>query len=70
MPDMLPAWLDSIISPVRGPTDDPEEKARWDEQAELARYFGGFPRVVDDPSVRAGDVSSRLRHARRRGCAI
>jgi len=70
MPDMLADWLDTIISPVRGPIEDSEAKARWDEQAELSRYFGGFPRAVTDPSVRGGSVKERLRHARRRGCAI
>ncbi len=70
MPDMLADWLDTIISPTRAPTDDPEVLARWSELAELSRYFGGFPRVIAEPSVREGSVSERLGHARRRGCAI
>ncbi len=69
MPDMLADWLETIVSPVRGPIEDPADRAAWDEQAELARYFGGFPRVGSTPG-RTGSVSERLRHARRRGCAI
>jgi hypothetical protein len=69
MPDMLDDWLETIVSPVRGPTEDPRARAEWEELAELSRYFGGFPRVNSTPG-RSGSVSERLRHARRRGCAI
>lgn len=69
MPDMLADWLEMIVSPVRGPIEDPAAQAAWDEQAELSRYFGGFPRVGSTPG-RTGSVSERLRHARRRGCAL
>lgn len=69
MPDMLDDWLDTIVSPVRGPIEHPRDLAAWNELAELSRYFGGFPRVDNTPG-RSGSVSERLRHARRRGCAI
>lgn len=64
------ARRDGLGHQARGPTEDPEVKARWDEEAELSRYFGGFPRVDPDPTFRAGTMTERLRHARRRGCAI
>ena len=73
MPLMLDDWLDTIVSPVRAPTDDPGELARWEERASLSRYFGGLPRVIDRPVgdlAASSDPATRLQRARRRGCAF
>jgi rhodanese-related sulfurtransferase len=70
MRDAVTDWLESIISPILGPDADDEERSAFEEQAEIARYFGGFPRILTAAEAPGGDVSERLRKARRRGCAF
>ena len=70
LPDATAAWLDAIVSPVLVAGADPRTRAAWEEQAELSRYFGGFPRVRAAAERPADDVADRLRQARRRGCAF
>lgn len=70
MPDMVGDWVDVIVSPVRGPTEDPEKLRQWAEITDLSRYFGGFPRVVETLETDLANADSRLQRARRRGCAF
>jgi len=70
VPDILTAWLDDIISPTIAPDAGPNERAAWEAQAELSRYFGGFPRVRDAVEVDADVSAARLKRAKRRGCAF
>ncbi len=69
VPDVLTAWLDDIISPVLSPRAGASARLAWEEQADLSRYFGGFPRIAE-PSTETGGSASRLRRAKRRGCAF
>lgn len=70
MPDVLESWLTEIVSPVLASTASARERDAWEEQAELARYFGGFPRILDPSTDTAGGTAERLRRAKRRGCAF
>ena len=70
LPDVLTSWLDQIVSPTLPSTASEEEREAWEEQAELSRYFGGFPRVVDTPAGAEEGSTARLRRAKRRGCAF
>lgn len=69
LPDMIGDWIDTIVSPVRAPTDDPLELTLWSEISRLSRYFGGLPRVIDRPPPSL-DTATRLQLAKRRGCAF
>jgi len=66
--DVLASWIDEIVSPVLAPDASPREREAWEEQAELSRYFGGFPRIAAEDE--GGGTSDRLRRAKRRGCAF
>ena len=72
----LEAWLTDIIEPVLAPDATPAARSAFDRQAELARYFGGMPRVgvreesVESDKAGVSAVSAALRRARRRGCAF
>jgi hypothetical protein len=70
VPDILTAWLDDIISPTLSPDAGPAERAAWEEQAELSRYFGGFPRIRETADVDTVGSTARLTRAKRRGCAF
>lgn len=66
--DVLASWLDEIVSPVLSPDASEREREAWEEQADLSRYFGGFPRIAERDE--AASTDDRLRRARRRGCAF
>ncbi len=70
LPHATDAWVDAIVSPVLPADADAGARAAWAEQAELSRYFGGFPRVGSPADTATGDTADRLRRARRRGCAF
>ena len=67
--DVLGSWLDEIVSPVLPPDASDREREAWDEQADLSRYFGGFPRIATREDA-SGGTTDRLRRAKRRGCAF
>ena len=70
LPDVLGSWLDDIISPTLPSSASEAEREAWETQADLSRYFGGFPRIVEASSGGSEDAGSRLRRAKRRGCAF
>ena len=70
MSDAVGDWVDSIVSPVLPASASPSRRAIWEDQAELARYFGGFPRIATDTESLSRGTAERLRRARRRGCAF
>jgi hypothetical protein len=70
LPEGAGAWVDRIVSPVLYSDATPAERAVWERQAELSRYFGGFPRVVETPRAGEDTTEDRVRQARRRGCAF
>lgn len=70
LPDAAAAWVEEIVSPVLPANADARARAAWAEQAELSRYFGGFPRIRAVAADSTEDAADRLRRARRRGCAF
>lgn len=70
LPDATSAWLADIVSPVLPADAGPARRAAWPEQAELSRYFGGFPRVGTAAGRETDAAADGLRRARRRGCAF
>lgn len=70
LPDATAAWVDAIVSPVLPADADARTRAAWEEQAELSRYFGGFPRVGTAADTTGDDAAERLDRALRRGCAF
>ena len=66
--DVVGAWVDRIISPVLSPDASDAERHAWERQADLSRYFGGFPRIAERDEEEG--AAARLRRARRRGCAF
>jgi rhodanese-related sulfurtransferase len=69
MEDAIAEWTDQILSPVLLIGASVQEEEAFEEQAELARFFGGFPRtgVAALPETSAKE---RLAKARRRGCGF
>ena len=67
--DGVQQWLNRILDPViqRDATD--EERLAFERQAEVSRYFGGVPRLVDEPAQQQ-DVGDQLAALRRRGCGF
>jgi rhodanese-related sulfurtransferase len=72
LPDGVGDWLRDILSPTLPSDASAEARDAFARQAELARYFGGMPRVVapGEGSDGATDASSLLRRTARRGCAF
>jgi rhodanese-related sulfurtransferase len=65
------AWLFEIISPTVSRHASGAEREAFDRVAELSRYFGGVPRVIDGSDDRsAASTSSMLEATRRRSCAF
>jgi rhodanese-related sulfurtransferase/uncharacterized membrane protein YedE/YeeE len=58
-------WIDDVMSPTVASNASPAERAAFDRVAVLSRYFGGVPRVTDQPQPRAADTAASIR---RRGC--
>jgi rhodanese-related sulfurtransferase len=46
----LEAWKDEVVFPVAPANPSPEEAARFERAAQLARFFGGRPRAAADTS--------------------
>jgi rhodanese-related sulfurtransferase len=67
------AWVEEILSPVVSSDASPEERRRFDEIAELCRYFGGLPRVLSPTEAAAAaraSAGTRSAALRRRGCGF
>ena len=45
----LDAWKDEVLFPVAPTRPTPDEQARFERSAQLARYFGGKPRLAAAP---------------------
>lgn len=70
MPDGVSDWVSSIVSPVLPAEAGARARAAFEEQAELSRYFGGFPRIAAPDAEDAASTAERIGQARRRGCAF
>jgi len=42
----LDAWKDDVLFPVAPENPKPEERARFERAAQIAKFFGGQPRVA------------------------
>ena len=62
-------WVSEILNPMVARDASDAERAAFDRVAELSRYFGGLPRVVERVEI---DRSARgtLEKTLRRGCAF
>lgn len=62
-------WLDHVLSPTL-PAGSAEERARFEQVADLSRYFGGMPRVGTPRSARTGPEAAEaaITLLSRRGC--
>jgi rhodanese-related sulfurtransferase len=49
----LEAWKDDVLFPVMPQSPDPEQQARFERAAEVAKYFGGQPRAAAAPGAAA-----------------
>ncbi len=47
----LDAWKDEVLFPVAPPSPNPEEQARFERAAQVARFFGGQPRAAVAPGA-------------------
>jgi rhodanese-related sulfurtransferase len=45
----LDAWRDEVLFPVRPESPTPEQEARFERTAQVAKFFGGQPRVAQAP---------------------
>jgi rhodanese-related sulfurtransferase len=63
------AWLDEVIRPALPSNASASERAAFRETAEVSRYFGGVPRIVEAGETAAREPSHQ-RTPRRRGCGI
>lgn len=62
-------WIQNILSPVIYRHADTEELALFEQRAPLSRYFGGLPRISDEP-VPIFDPEKQLADLKRRGCGF
>lgn len=62
-------WFDQILAPTVNRDAAADTLARFETQAELSRYFGGVPRMVDSKSLEPTGASE-IRAAQRRGCGF
>jgi len=71
MPDGAGEWLREVLNPTLAADATPDARAAFADQAELARYFGGLPRILR-PGERAEsqEATAVLERASRRGCAF
>lgn len=68
MEDAIGDWLREIMNPVFPADASPAERAAFDRQAEVSRYFGGVPRIGALTDARG--ARELLDQTRRRGCAF
>lgn len=64
-------WLREVMLPALPPDAGPEQRRRFEEVAELSRYFGGAPRAgaaEPDGSPADLDIDAILGQARRASC--
>jgi rhodanese-related sulfurtransferase len=47
----LDAWKDEVLFPVMSQSPSPEEQARFERAAQVAKFFGGQPRAVAAPGA-------------------
>jgi rhodanese-related sulfurtransferase len=47
----LDAWKDQVLFPVTPQNPTPEEQARFEQAAQVAKYFGGQPRAAAAPGA-------------------
>ena len=47
----LDAWKDEVLFPVMPQTASPEEQARFERAAQVAKFFGGQPRAAAAPGA-------------------
>jgi len=47
--DGLDAWKDEVLFPVQPQAPSPEERARFERAAQVAKFFGGQPRAAAAP---------------------
>lgn len=47
----LDAWMEEVLFPVMPLRPSPEERARFERSAQLARFFGGQPRAAAAPGA-------------------
>jgi rhodanese-related sulfurtransferase len=59
----LADWRDEVLAPVMAKEASPADALAFEKTAELSRYFGGTPSIVESTASKA--ISVRLR---RRGC--
>ncbi|MEO8360594.1 MAG: rhodanese-like domain-containing protein [Vicinamibacteria bacterium] len=65
----LNGWLDEVMNPVLLAGSNTEDKAAFEKAAELSRYFGGVPRVLDaTESAAFTRKKPSSSETRRRGC--
>jgi rhodanese-related sulfurtransferase len=69
MDDGVSDWVSDIMNPTRTRDATEQEMSAFRQKAELSRYFGGLPRVVDGPIVQDAGPAA-LEKTRRRGCAF
>lgn len=62
-------WFDSILAPTAARDSSAQLLMQFEKQAELSRYFGGVPRLVDaaDPTPSS---EATINAAKRRGCGF
>ncbi len=62
-------WVADILNPTVARDATGAERAAFDRVADLSRYFGGMPRVVDRVDLEES-ASTKLARTLRRGCAF
>ena len=60
-------WIDEVMSPTITENASPAERAAYQRASIVSRYFGGVPRVVDQPLAKSSDTAA-VKAVRRRGC--
>ena len=60
-------WIDDVMSPTITENASPAERAAYQRASIVSRYFGGVPRVVDQPLAKSSDTAA-VKAVRRRGC--
>ena len=54
----LTGWKDQVLFPVMPESPGPEEQARFNEAAHVAKYFGGQPRAASGGETQLLDMSA------------
>ncbi len=62
-------WVADILNPMVARDASDAERAEFDSVADLSRYFGGMPRVVDRIDLEES-AATQLKRTLRRGCAF